>query len=74
MDIREYNIFIEECIAELSSIYFINNIEDKYFIFDDNFLEKFINDIISNYNLNLTFESARQLLDYILNEKLLYIY
>jgi hypothetical protein len=68
------NIFIEECIAELSSIYVINNIEDKYFIFDDNFLENFINDIISDYNLNLTLESARQLLDYILNEKLLYIY
>ena len=68
------NIFIEECIAELSSIFFINTIENKDFIFDNNFLEKFINDIICDYNLHLSLESARKLLDYILNEKLLYIY
>ena len=68
------NIFIEECIAELSSIYFIKNIEDKKFIFDTNFLDNFINDIIFDYNLNLTLDTARQLQDNILNEKLLYIY
>jgi len=68
------NIFIEECIAELSSVYFINTVENKHFRFDDNFLENFINTIISSYNLNITVELARQLLDYILNSQLLYIY
>lgn len=68
------NIFIEECIAELSSVYFIKTIEDKNFVIDPNNINDIISNIITNYNLNLTLEYALQLLDYILNEKLLYIY
>jgi hypothetical protein len=67
------NIFIEECIAELSAIYFINSIENNNFIFNVNFLDNFIIDINSEYNLNLKLETAKQLLDTIINEKLLYI-
>jgi len=67
------NIFIEECIAELSSIYFINRIEDNPFILNKKNQANVINNIISNYYLDLSFETAKQLLDNILNEKLLYI-
>ena len=48
------NIFTEECIAELSSIYFMNKLTDCNYIFTNKFLEIFINEIILNYNLDVS--------------------